>query len=156
MRTMHRFQIWREDGCSRWRSSMGGKHGIGAKKITGTLCRSLIQLKARGTSCNFPPPSRFCLGRQVGEALSSVHKSPGTRDVMLRDAHSLFRGIPKPKSDSGPTRGDGSQDSLLRAEADYLQLLLGQNNTHDGSSTGKSWWFSCFTDYLFVRSWLAC
>lgn len=61
---------------------------------------------------------------------------------MLRDAHSLLRGIPKPnpKSDPGPTRGDGGQDSLLRAEADYPQLLLGEKSTHDGSNTGKSWW----------------
>ncbi|CAM9170607.1 unnamed protein product [Ectocarpus sp. 12 AP-2014] len=109
--------------------------GGGGKGKAGTRSRA-VRATSRAVHLYPGEPSswRYLARAMVGEALSSVHKSPGTRDVMLRDAHSLFRGIPEPKSDSGPTRRDGSQDSLLRAEADYLQLLLGQNNTHDGSS----------------------
>ncbi|CAN0426252.1 unnamed protein product, partial [Ectocarpus sp. 8 AP-2014] len=110
--------------------------GGGGKGKAGTRSRA-VRATSRAVHLYPGEPSSwgYLARAMVGEALSSVHKSPGTQDVMLRDAHSLFRGIPKPKSDSGPTRGDGSQDSLLRAEADYLQLLLGQNDTHYGSST---------------------
>ncbi|CAB1097731.1 unnamed protein product [Ectocarpus sp. CCAP 1310/34] len=113
--------------------------GGGGKGKAGNRSRA-VRATSRAVHLYPGEPSswRYLARAMVGEALSWVYKSPGTRDVMLRDAHSLFRGIPKPKSDSGPTRGDGSQDSLLRAEADYLQLLLGQKKTHDGSSTGKT------------------
>lgn len=53
---------------------------------------------------------------------------------MLGDAHSLYRhGFPEP--DTGVNRS--SEDSLVRAEAEYPQLLLGTKGADEVESNGK-------------------
>lgn len=71
------------------------------------------------------PPSPLHLV-QVGDALSSAAVNPEARDLKLGDALSLYRGICDQRHECADRdRDDGLGLSMVAAEADYLQTLLG-------------------------------